>query len=49
MVIVFIGMDSECSLYLLFLAEVEQAEVEHAEAHHLSHGSVCFLHLLVSR
>ena len=42
MVIVFIGMDSERSLHLLFLAEVEQAEVEQAEAHRRSHGSVCF-------
>ena len=40
MVIVFIGMDSERSLHLLFLAEVEQAEVEQAEAHRRSHGSV---------
>ena len=40
------GMDSECSLHLLFLAEVEQAEVEQAEveqaeAHRRSQGTSC--------
>ena len=31
----------QCSLHLLFLAEVEQAEVEQGEAHRRSQGTSC--------